>query len=97
MLEAFIIEDDEPPSDDPPIDLDSLVPRIRGNVCREFITSSYSSSNGRSEEEVAVVAVEVGDKEGLWTISCRNAGNSGAGVSILCSSGDEREEDGGGV
>jgi hypothetical protein len=69
ILETFIIEDDEPPSDEPPIDLDSLTPRIRGKVCREFITSSYSSSKGRSDDEVVVVIVDVGDKEGLWTIS----------------------------
>jgi hypothetical protein len=68
-----------------------LAPLTRGNVWREFITSSYSSSNGRSEE-VAVVAVEAGDKEGLCTISCRKEGSRGAGVSIFCSSGDEREE-----
>jgi hypothetical protein len=69
MLEAAIIDEHEPPSDEPSIDLDSLTPRIRGNVCREFITSSYSSSNGRSDDDVVVVMVDVGDREGLCTIS----------------------------
>ena len=55
-----------------------LSPLARGKMARGDVTrSSYSSTEERSAEEVVV---DVGDKAGDWTMSCRKEGRSGAGA-----------------
>ena len=45
---------------------------------QEDVALSSYSSNDKSADEV-----EVGDKVGDWTMSCRKDGRSGAGVSVF--------------
>lgn len=54
-----------------------LSSRARGNMERGEVVSSYSSMEDRSAEDVVV---EVGERAGDWTISCRKEGRSGAGA-----------------
>ena len=55
-----------------------LLPRARGNIER-CGGSSNSSIEDKSADDVVV---EVGDRAGDWTISCRKDGSKGAGTSI---------------
>lgn len=56
-----------------------LLPRARGNIERCGRGSSNSSIEDKSADDVVV---EVGDRAGDWTISCRKDGSKGAGISI---------------